>query len=201
MKRKIIMVMVVCLVFLSLINCSKTSDYERGILTETSFESKYLDIKFTLPEGFVMATEEDMLRLMGIGSDITGVKGVNKKIIELTTVYEMMASGVIGYPNVIMIVEKPLLSNITTEQYFDVLKTGLLNVNTMDYVIDNQITSVEIAGYSYKQLTASLPSLNIYQNYIVRKQGKRVIGFITTHSLETKQELEILMNGFSRLTH
>jgi len=198
MKRILNMVILVCIAFLPLINCSKTSDYKRGILTETGFESKYLDIRFTLPEGFVMATEEDMLRMMGIGADIAGV---NKKIVELTTVYEMMASAVTGYPNVIIMVEKPLLSNLTIEQYLDALKTGLLNVNTMDYVIDDKITSAEIAGNNYKQLTASLPSLNIFQNYLVRKQGNRMIGFITTYSLETKQELEILMNGFSKLKH
>jgi len=48
MKRILYMVMVLCIVFLSLINCGKTSDYERGILTDTSFESKYLDIRFIL---------------------------------------------------------------------------------------------------------------------------------------------------------
>jgi hypothetical protein len=198
MKRILNMVIVVCFAFLPLINCSKASDYERGLLTETSFESKYLDIRFNLPEGFVMATEEDMLQMMGIGTDIAGV---NKKIVKLTTVYEMMASAAIGYPNVIVMVEKLLLSNITTEQYFDALKTGLLKVNTMNYEVDDQITSVEIAGYNYKQLSASLPSSNIFQNYIFRKQGSRMIGFINTYSLDTKQELETLMNGFSKLTH
>jgi hypothetical protein len=197
MKRILNTVMAVCVVFLSLISCGKTSDYERGILTETSFESKYLDIRYTLPEGFVMATEEDLLQLMGIGTSITGV---NKKIIELTTVYEMMASAAIGYPNVSIIVEKPLLSNLTIEQYFNILKTNLLKIKTMDYEFDDQVTSVELAGYDYKQLSARLPSSNVFQNYLYRKQGGRMIGIITTYSLDTKQELEILMNGFSKLT-
>jgi hypothetical protein len=192
------MIMAVCIAFLLLTNCSKSSDYERGILTETSFESKYLDIKFTLPEGFVMATEEDMLQMMGIGADITKV---NKKIIELTTVYEMMASAAVGYPNVSVMVEKPLLSNITIEQYFDVLKKNLLKVKNMDFVIDDQITSVEIAGYNYKQVSASLSGSSVLQNYIFRKQGGRMIGFIITYTSDTEQELDILMSGFSKLTY
>jgi hypothetical protein len=197
MKRILNMVMAVCFVFLSLISCDKNSDYKRGTLTENSFESKYLDIKFTLPQGFLMATEEDILQMMGIGADITGA---NKKILELTTVYEMMASAATGAPNVILMIEKPLLSSITIEQYFDAVKKGLLKVDSLDYAIDDQITSVEVAGYSYKQMTAGLPSLNILQNYIFRKQGGRMIGFITTYSLETKQDLDILMGGFSKLT-
>jgi hypothetical protein len=198
MKRILNMVMAVCFVLLPLIGCSKNSDYKRGTLTENSFESKYLDIKFTLPEGFLMATEEDMLRMMGISADITGV---NKKIIELTTVYEMMASTFIGYPNVIVMVEKPLLSNITMEQYFEAVKTSLLALDNMDYVIDDEITSVEIAGYDYKQMTANLPISGVYQNYMFRKQGGRMIGFITTYTLNTVQELDILMGGFSKLTN
>jgi len=197
MKRILNMVMLVCFAFLPLIGCGKNSDYKRGKLKENGFESKFLDIKFTLPEGFVMATEEDMLQMMGIGADIAGV---DKKIVELTTVYEMMASTITGYPNVIVMVEKPLLSNITIEQYFDAVKTSLLSLNNMDYAVEDEITSVEIAGYDYEQMTASLPSLNIFQNYIFRKQSGRMIGFITTYSLNTKQELDILMGGFSKLT-
>ena len=196
MKKILIMVMVVCIASSACAQQKKTSNYERGKLTENGFESKFLNIKFTLPKGFVMATEEDMLRMMGIGADITGA---NKKIIELTTVYEMMASAVTGYPNVIIMVEKPILSNITEEQYIDALKTGLLSVSAMDYEIDDQITSVEIAGNNYKQLSANLPSMNIIQNYLIRKQDGRVIAFITTYSKGTEQEFEILMNGFSKL--
>jgi hypothetical protein len=199
MKRFFNMVMVVCFVLLPLIGCGKNSDYKRGTLTENSFESKYLDIKFTLPDNFILSTEEDMLQMMGISTDIIGVKGVNKEIIKLTTVYEMMASTITGYPNVILMMEKPILSNITIEQYFGALKTNLLGFNNMDYVIDDEITSVEIAGYDYKQMTASLPSLNVFQNYIFRKQDGRMIGFITTYLSDTKQELDRLMGGFSKL--
>jgi len=195
--KRIFFVMAVCFAFLPLTNCSKGSDYKRGKLTENGFESKYLDIKFTLPEGFVMATEEDMLQMMGIGADVAGV---DKKIIELTTVYEMMASAITGQPNVIVMVEKPLLSNITVEQYLDALKTNLLSVTALDYEFDDQITSVEIAGNEYKQFSAALPSMNIIQNYFCRKQGGRIIAFINTYSLDTKQDLDILMGGFSKLT-
>jgi hypothetical protein len=196
MKRILSILMMVCIAFL-LINCNKVSGYKRGKLTETGFESKYIDIKFTLPEGYIMATEEDMLERMGIGADIIGVE---KKVVELTTVYEMMASMFTGYPSVIITVEKLLYSNITTEQYLEVLRTTLLNVDIMNYEIDNQFTSVNLAGYNYSQLSSSIPRLNVFQNYLVRKQGNRMIGFVITYTSDTEQELETLMNGFSKLT-
>jgi hypothetical protein len=197
MKRLIITVIVICFVFLTFISCSKSSVYKRGILSENVFESKYIDIKFTVPEGFFMATEEYMLQMMGIGADITGA---DKKIIELTTVYEMMASGATGYPNVIVMVEKTPFVNITIEQFLDAFKKNLLDVKTMDYVIDDQITSVDLAGYNYQQITASLPSLGLFQKMLIRKKGNRFIGLVGSYSLDTEQELEMLMNGFSKLT-
>ncbi|MCL2411607.1 MAG: hypothetical protein FWC97_08195 [Treponema sp.] len=197
MKKILYMGIVVCIAFLTLVNCGRASGYERGILTETGFESKYLDIRFTLPEGFIMATEEDMRLMMGIGADITGA---NTNFVNMTTVYEMMASAPVGLPNVILMVERLILSNITTEQYFDILKNNLSDIDTIDYEFGDQITSVEIAGQIYKQLSASIPGWDVFQNYTFRRQGNRMVGFITTYSLDTKEELEILMNGFSRLT-
>jgi len=193
MKNPICFIILICITFLSFINCSKTTNYERGILTETGFESKYLNIRFTLPEGFLMATEEDMRTIMGIGSEVTGI---DSNIANLTTVYEMMVSAPIGIPNVSLMAEKLLLSNMTVEQYFDSLKKILSNVETLNYEFDNQITSIEIAGQTYKQLSTSLPNFNIFQNYIFRKKGNRMIGFITIHSLDTKQDLEFLMSRF-----
>jgi len=198
MKRLIKTIIVICIVFLPFISCGKSSDYKRGVLTENGFESKFIDLKFNVPEGFMMATEEYMLQMMGIGAEITGA---DKKIIELTTVYEMMASAATGYPNVIVMVEKAPFFNITIEQFLDAFKQNLLDVKTMDYVIDDQITSADIAGYNYKQMAASLPSLGLFQKMSIRKKGNRFIGLVGTYSLDTEQELELLMSGFSKLTN
>ena len=35
-------------------------NYEKGTLTDTSFESKYLNLKFDLPEGYTMFTEQQL---------------------------------------------------------------------------------------------------------------------------------------------
>lgn len=172
--------------------------YEKGILTETDFESSYLNLRFTVPEGFIMATQEDINNMMNLGAD---VMGLDEKLIDyanMVSVYEMMVSAPSGSPSVIVMVEKLALSNITIEQYFDALKTQLSNLTEINYVINDDITSVEIAGQSYKQLivTTNVYGQNLTQSYMLRKSGDRMVGFITTSTPDTEETLAILMNSF-----
>jgi len=201
MKRIIFTSILVCIAFLILISCGKGSAYERGIITETGFESKYLNLKFDLPQGFVMASDEEMLEIMKIGNEALETSKLEVNFANLTTVYEMMASAPIGFPNVSLMVEKLIISGITTDKYSAALRKTLAGVSAVNYVIGDDITTVEIAGQSYKQLSASLPDFGIIQNYIFRKSGNRMISFITTYTPDTNQEMKMLMDGFSKLTN
>ena len=174
--------------------------YEKGVLTETDFESRYLDLRFSIPEGFIMATQDDINDLMDLGADVAGFDEKLVDFASLVNVYEMMASASSGSPNVIVMTEKIPLSNMTVEQYLDALKTQLSKVNEMNYEYDDDITSIEIAGQSYKQLTTTTGAYgqNLTQKYNVRKIDKRMLLFITTSTPDTEEELAVLMNRFEK---
>ena len=62
-KRKIIGgVLAVLMLCGILVGCSansaQTAPYEKGTITETEFTSKWMGLKYTLPNGMVMMTEE-----------------------------------------------------------------------------------------------------------------------------------------------
>jgi len=174
-------------------------EYKKGVLTETSFESEFIGIRFILPEGFVMATAEDIDEMMGIGAEIAGLDQKTVDYANLTTVYEMMASSPTGSPNVIVLAEKLVLRGITEDQYIKTLKEQLLSLSAMDYSFDDEITSVNIAGKEYKKLTVSANAngVDIMQNYIIRKADNRMVGFITTYTDDNTEALDELMSGFS----
>ena len=176
---------------------SETLSYERGILTETGYESQYLDIKFTVPEGFVMATEEDILGMMQVGVEIMDLDKDTIDYSSLTTVYEMMVSSASGSPNVALLTEK-LMSNVTVEQYLDIVKSQLADV-PMNYEFGD-VTSVEIAGESYQQIVASaeIKGTAFLQKYIVRKFDDRMVCFVVTNTSETEKELDTLMKAFTK---
>lgn len=199
MKKIIFMSIVVCFGLFLLVNCGKNLEYERGTIKENRYESKYLNINFCLPEGFVLASEQDMLEIMNIDTETTDINDLKNEIAKLKTVYEMMSAAPMGFPSVSLIVEKLESNKITTEQYVEALKQTLLSVETFDYIIGNQITSIKIAGKNYKQFSASVPNLRVIQKYIFRKQGSRMISFVVTYTPFTEEETETLMNGFSKL--
>ena len=176
-----------------------TLAYEKGILTATSFESKYLDIRFSLPAGFVMATSEEINAMMELGADVAGINGDILDYAKLTTVYEMVATSSIGFPNVSLLSEKLPLSNMTVTQYFDALKSGLSSVESAAYTFTDG-DPVEIAGQTYDVLRANGTMLGVTmnQNYLIRTSGNRMICFIVTYTPDTAEALDTLMNSFSK---
>lgn len=177
---------------------SQNTDYTKGVMTETGFESEYLNLKFTLPEGFVMATEEEINSMMDIGADAMGLDGTSVDYTKLSTVYEMMAVGSTGVPNVSLAVEKLALSNMTVDQYLDALKSQLSNLSNVNYEF-RDITSVEIAGQEYKKLDmkVELNGGTMLQSYILRKDNDRMVAFVTTNLEGNEEELNALMAAFS----
>ena len=177
-----------------------SNEYVKGSFTETEFASQYLDLKFILPEGFVMATEEEMREMMGLGSEIMDLDSDLVEYAMLTTVYEMMALNIDGSTNVIVFSEKLSLRNITVEQYFAVLKSQLQEIFGMECEIDDDIVSVEIAGCNYEQMTVSVSvnGVDILQQYVLRKIDDRMVGFLTTTTHGEEDVLSTLMEGFSK---
>ncbi len=75
--------------------------YQKGTVTSNSFESEYLDLRFTLPQGFIMATEQEINDLMDIGADAMGIDGKTVDFAKLITVYEVtLVSGNLLFPGV-----------------------------------------------------------------------------------------------------
>jgi hypothetical protein len=175
------------------------ADYVKGTLTETRFESEYLNLRFTLPEDYILATEEDMISMMNLGADFIDM---DEKILDyamVTTVYEMMASSPIGLPNVIVMAEKLTLSNMTEEQYIEALKNQLSRLKNLTYTVHGELASIKIAGQQYKKLSVktTINGVAVMQDYSIRKSGNRIIAVITTYTEETIADLDKLMSGFT----
>lgn len=205
MKRVLSITLSLCML-LMVAGCGGSSDsgntdipYEKGVLTEDGFESKYIGLRFTTPDGFIMATQEEINSAMEAGGQLMDMDTDSIDYAKLTTAYEMMAAAPLGSPNVIVMVEKLSLSGMTTQQYFDALKTQL-DATAIDYTFGEGADSVEVAGQSYERIiaTASVSGQTLSQSYMMRKNGDRMIGIIATYQPETEADLEALMSGFAK---
>lgn len=176
--------------------------YQKGTLTTTDFQSEYLGLKFTAPEGYIMATEEDIDSLIQFSAETiyTDASQATIDYAMANTVYEMMVSAPIGVPNTVVTVEKLSLSNMTEEQYIEELKLEILKAEGVDYSFGT-ISSVKIAGQSYSNLTATFQSGGVegFQDYYIRKIDNRMVGIIITYTEDTRTDMETLLAAFVAL--
>jgi len=170
--------------------------YERGILTDTGYESRYLGLRFTAPAGYIMVTDEELMALMGLGAEYLDIDQKTLDYALLTTVYEMMVTAPSGSPNVNLLVEKLPFRNITVEQYFDAVKPQLVEFGYEVF----DLPSVEIAGQTYQQLGSSLDMFGttLLQRYMTRKIDDRMVSFIASATPDKEEALSALMGAFKK---
>jgi hypothetical protein len=208
MKRIIPTVCILCAALILLTGCSASKSggdaYQKGTLTATSMESEFLNLKFTLPSGYYMASEQDLIDLMDFGAEIV-YADKDKKLVDYTkanTVYEMMASTQEGLPNVSVIVEKLPLSSLTVDQYIEAFKAQLADMDMMSVSFSGGAETGMFAGKSYQKLSAVTTAydMEMLQEYLVRKIDNRIVCITITYTADTAKEMNTLMAGFSALS-
>ena len=139
-------------------SAADTSDtpYEKGTITDTDFQSEWLNLKFTPPETVVMNTEEELQSVMKQGqTTLEESSGVEIGEDALSgTVYEMMASSISGFPNVSLVVEDASLENMTVDQYF-LAAQQMLDATGMGYTYSD-VTDIQIAGQNFRVMETSV---------------------------------------------
>lgn len=178
-----------------------SSDYKKGSLTSTSFESSFLNLKFTAPEGYTMATEAEMIEMSGLGAEVAGIDAETYNYALANTVYEMMVTSPLGTPNIIVMAEKLAMENMTAETYCVAIASGLLVVEGIDYTIGETKKNVMFAGQEYTQLSASgtVGEIVFLQDYYVRVNNDRIVAIIVSYTDDTTGEVATLMNNFTEL--
>ena len=157
-------------------------EFKKGTVTSSGYVSEYLNLTFVLPDNYVMATEDELDDMI---SEITSMDQSSLESLSA----EMLAASLTGDPNVIVIVEKLVLSNITEMQYLELSGTVIPD-NSL-----NKVTEVEIAGQTYKRLKSTNEDLLI-QDLYARKQDDRMILITVTYTAETTDQMKEMMSAF-----
>lgn len=196
MKKRLLALMM-AMVAVLMTACGGAS-YTPGVYTETGYESEFLGLRFTTPEGFALATEEELSQLMGVSMDnMENVSELQKKYAELVTVYEMMVTDETGVVNGQIILEK---TGVNVDTYIDAF-TGQLEsqMSGMSVELDETATDVEIAGATYKKLSADIESYGVVltQDYYFRKVGDRMACMCITWMEGMEEGRDAIMNAFA----
>lgn len=182
-----------------------TDTYEKGILTEYGFESRWMGVSFRTPESMAMATQEEMDAVMMQGAEL--IYGDNASAYldytNLQAVYEIQADGADGIPSVQVIVEKPIYKNMTAEMYAATVKESIKNtVEAYGAVctVHGNLADVEIVGTEYKNLIMDVTYANgitLCQNYYIREKEGRIISITITYLEGMEHDLQMILDAFS----
>lgn len=166
--------------------------YQRGILTEEGYESKWLNLRFTTPPGVLMLSQTELDSLAELATNGTGEEGV---------VYEMMAQ----YPSGTNVrVEVIKLSKeeekLTEEQYYAMLQDELLNNSGgLNYYYSEEPYDAEFAGEIYSCLDMAVEygeDWIAYQEMLIRKKDDYFIFMLFSYPEENVDDAEILGECF-----
>lgn len=127
-------------------------NFEFGTVENGVYSSNFNGLKFTAPEGFEFASEEEILSMVNLGTDVIAGDNADlyKKVAALTTVYDMLAQNASTGENVTIMYE-----NIAAYG-FDV------SAFTMDDYVEAMESQFEIAaaqGVEYSELNRNEISL------------------------------------------
>jgi len=181
-----------------------TDTYKKGIVTETGFESEWMNLRFTKPEGIIMVSQEELDTMMEQTAQWMFGEDANEKLdyAALTTVTEMMAKNPEG-SNVIVQVEKLslLYMFMTEEDYIAAVVENLRNTNAgLEVLTDETVYTMEIGGEEYTGLSTAVNYGNdsyVYQEIIVRKKEGRMISLVVSYNDATVENARNLLESFS----
>jgi len=162
--------------------------YEPGILTEDSFESEWLNIKFTLPEDARLLSR----------SDIDNAMNTSTEQVTESNIVEMIAIEGVGFPQVVLMVEKRPTTITNAADYIAALERDIVNAQ-LECETTAAKETVEIAGQSYTVLYASIVTQGseMLQTYYCRVQEDKVVSIVLSCSKGTEEKAEKMIDGFS----
>lgn len=174
-------------------------EYEKGKLTDTTYESEFINVKFTLPQNYIMANSNDLDDQMEAIYDQMGLGDYIISSAASRTSLEMSVFNKNGFPAMNVMVEK-ILRNMDEETYMEVLKSNFNSANGVYFILGNT-TSSKIAGKKYQCLpmTISVGNYQVHEDFYIRKQDDRIIAFIIAYTSDTASQADTLLNAFTKL--
>ena len=169
----------------------------RGIWDGDIFTSAYLGLQFEKPEGWAVATEEDIMELMGLGAEFIGDdlfgEGVDMtsllELANVTTIHDMMVSDPLTGTNVQIAYERLIFpaNRMTAPEYIETLG-GVLETMGMEVNFDFPGTT-RIGNYEWYSFESVMDvGIEVFGRYLINVQD----GFARTISITYSEMSEPL---------
>lgn len=141
------------------------------------YTNKDLDLNFTLPAGWKVATDRELAKLMQLGEDILEEEGKYiSEVAKLTSVYYLSATEKTTGNNIIIMSEK---STLSLDKYINTVKEQLKTVEQFAYEVQDEGTE-KVGTKTFSTMTVRETSYGISQKYYIRQEGNVYLTILMT---------------------
>lgn len=201
MKRRsfsIILLIVLCMMFVA---CGAKSTYEPGVWYDSTFSSKWIGIRYKLPEGVNKKTDDNTLARRYLYSGV--FYGDNDeptvKDLEDVVTIEMCGYYLEGNSFIWVMSEEIPNDSLTlddfVDEYIEIISNPVVNVSVLD-----EKDSVMLAGMDWKYVNIKYSGMGVHQYqhlYITQKENR--VNYILVECIEDEGEeiVPYLFGGLS----
>lgn len=164
---------------------AEKAEFSRGIVdaNAATYISEYLGMGFTLPEGWRFAEEEELSAMVSAGAESVYADKADsmQDILEMTTIYDMMA---VGSSESVAVLFENLKYHIggvslTEIAYTEALAEQLSATEGLSYTVGAP-AAAQLAGLEGTILNVSVDGSNLHQSYFIRKMDEHMLVIIFT---------------------
>ena len=183
--KKFLVCLLACVMLLAMFGCSKDDnkggatpkdeEFALGEVAGSKYESEFIGLGFTLPEGWNFYTDEEIAEMNNYVGDIAG-QDYRDLLKNATVIYDMAAASPSQTDNVMVTLEKKpnsMLKNLnlaqTLEASFSVVKSSMENMGYRN--LTHEVTTLTIDGETFTamHITGTLSGMTMRQTSIVIK--------------------------------
>lgn len=162
--------------------------FSRGRIEGQVYESGFLGLRFTAPEGWTFAADGELAQRMGLSMDIVGedvfgdAAARAEAIAQQAVVYDMAACAPDSSANVLISVEDPEVAGsaaLSEEEYAALLRQQLLSLTDLRYETEEPARGT-LAGRPCAVLTAFLRDYGMTQRFYLLREGRYMVSVVLT---------------------
>jgi hypothetical protein len=181
---------------------AEVAKLDRGVLTSSSWESSQWNLRFELPDGYLMATREELDALSKSSEERIKQYNIDASYMKDSAITMMALSSVV-LPSVMVGVEE-LAYEMSLAEYIEktknIIKTAVdLAYEWQEFTIYDNLTTIRIAGEEYTVLKMEIQAhgVTLIMDYAIRKSGSQLLTITTMYIDGMQANVAELLSGFS----
>lgn len=170
----------------------------RGEISLKVYTSETLNVKFTRPDTWVYATDEEIAALMNLAGDVFDDDRFAAALQSNIATYDMMVIDKLTNSNIILGYEnlkKTFSSNITEEQYVETLKQQMATISGMSVTFPDKTQKVKLGETEFTRVICNVVTNGVKMTqvyYLHKLDGYMGFIIVTLNSGYTVEDIEAM---------